>query len=600
MNTNIVEIKVKNQSIIRTRPLYQWDSGQILKVIDQEIPDNTEVQFGSACLQPSVPAFMVGNQVKIPQAVMDQAMEITAYMVIVEPDSETTVKEIRIPIKPKPKPSDYVPEEDVPSIMQVIQGKADKGGWTPNMYLGTDAEGNMVEKDAPSGGGGGATAEQLEQIETNKQNIESLYKDYSGKADKATTLAGYGITDGATKLDVSQLSGEIANQQAQIDAKQPKGNYLTTETDPTVPAWAKADNKPTYTAEEVGARPSTWTPSASEVGADPSGTAAGTVSSHNTAEDAHEDIRLLVAGLTSRLNALADSDDETLDQVSELAAYIKANRELIEQVTTGKVSVSDIVDNLTTNVSNKPLSAAQGVALKAIIDGITVPTKVSQLENDSGYLKEHQDLTPYAKTTDLTAHTGNSTVHVTAEERTKWNQAVTDVGNLSEEIADQYAKKSAIPTKVSQLENDSGYLTKHQDLTPYAKTTDLKAHTGNSTVHVTAEEKAAWNGKSNFSGSYNDLSDKPTIPTVPSKVSAFTNDAGYLTQHQDISGKANVSDLTVHTGNSGIHVTAAEKAAWNKNALPSVSPSDSGKILMVNSSGVPAWTTITNAEGVSY
>lgn len=29
-----------------------------------------------------------------------------------------------------------------------------------------------------------------------------------------------------------------------------------TETDPTVPAWAKADNKPTYTAEEVGALPS--------------------------------------------------------------------------------------------------------------------------------------------------------------------------------------------------------------------------------------------------------------------------------------------------------------------------------------------------------
>lgn len=40
------------------------------------------------------------------------------------------------------------------------------------------------------------------------------------------------------------------------------------------------------------------------------------------------------------------------------------------------------------------------------------------------------------------------------------------------------------------------------------------------------------------SGSYNDLKDKPTIPTVPSNVSAFTNDAGYLTQHQDISGKA--------------------------------------------------------------
>lgn len=31
------------------------------------------------------------------------------------------------------------------------------------------------------------------------------------------------------------------------------------------------------------------------------------------------------------------------------------------------------------------------------------------------------------------------------------------------------------------------------------------------------------------SGSYNDLSDKPTIPTVPTNISAFTNDSGYIT-----------------------------------------------------------------------
>ena len=33
------------------------------------------------------------------------------------------------------------------------------------------------------------------------------------------------------------------------------------------------------------------------------------------------------------------------------------------------------------------------------------------------------------------------------------------------------------------------------------------------------------------------------IPTVPTNISAFTNDVGYLTEHQDISGKANISDL---------------------------------------------------------
>ena len=31
------------------------------------------------------------------------------------------------------------------------------------------------------------------------------------------------------------------------------------------------------------------------------------------------------------------------------------------------------------------------------------------------------------------------------------------------------------------------------------------------------------------SGSYTDLTDKPTIPTVPTNISAFTNDSGYIT-----------------------------------------------------------------------
>ena len=51
-----------------------------------------------------------------------------------------------------------------------------------------------------------------------------------------------------------------------------------------------------------------------------------------------------------------------------------------------------------------------------------------------------------------------------------------------------------------------------------------------------------------FSGSYNDLNDKPTIPTVPTNVSAFTNDAGYLTEHQDISGKEDKVDIVSASG----------------------------------------------------
>lgn len=42
----------------------------------------------------------------------------------------------------------------------------------------------------------------------------------------------------------------------------------------------------------------------------------------------------------------------------------------------------------------------------------------------------------------------------------------------------------------------------------------LTAHTSNSDIHVTTAQTASWDAKSNFSGSYNDLTDKPTIPSI--------------------------------------------------------------------------------------
>jgi len=51
------------------------------------------------------------------------------------------------------------------------------------------------------------------------------------------------------------------------------------------------------------------------------------------------------------------------------------------------------------------------------------------------------------------------------------------------------------------------------------------------------------------SGNYNDLTNKPTIPTIPTNVSAFNNDAGYLTQHQDLSSYATIQYVDNIVGN---------------------------------------------------
>ena len=200
----------------------------------------------------------------------------------------------------------------------------------------------------------------------NLADLATTSKDNLVSAINEAAQSGGGSGGGGAPIELDTTltqSGKAADAKAVGDAlagKQPTGTYLTEETDPTVPDWAKEPTKPGYTA--------------SEVGADPSGTASSQVSAHNTGADTHSDIRLLIQGLTERLNALADSDDTTLDQLSEVVAYIKSNRSLIEDITTSKVSVADIIDNLTTNAANKPLSAAQGVALKALIDAITIPT----------------------------------------------------------------------------------------------------------------------------------------------------------------------------------------------------------------------------------
>ena len=71
------------------------------------------------------------------------------------------------------------------------------------------------------------------------------------------------------------------------------------------------------------------------------------VSAHNSSTSAHSDIRELISNVNSRVDTV-DSTVSTLD--------------------TNKVNKSDIVNNLTTDDSTKPLSAAMGMELKSSID----------------------------------------------------------------------------------------------------------------------------------------------------------------------------------------------------------------------------------------
>lgn len=129
------------------------------------------------------------------------------------------------------------------------------------------------------------------------------------------------------------------------------------------------------------------------------------LSSHNTSSTAHTDIKELISQLSERLNALADSEDIDLDQLSEIVAYIKANRELIDSITTSKVSVSDIVDNLDSTSTNKPLSANQGRLLGSMINELSEKADNAKDDMDNK-LKSYLPLSGGIMTGDIKWSTG--------------------------------------------------------------------------------------------------------------------------------------------------------------------------------------------------
>lgn len=234
-------------------------------------------------------------------------------------------------------------------------------------------------------------------------------------------------------------------------------------------------------------------------------------------------------------------------------------------------SIEDSKDNwvMQFNVSIRNRRESNGIPTKvennyytkgevdAKISGITldVPAKVSELENDAGYITIEQvpevDLSEYALKTDIpdvpavvSAFT-NDAGYITIDD-----VPVVDLSN--------YALKSEIPvvpTKTSELQNDSGYITLAQ-----VPITDLTNYYVKSEVDGKLDLKL--NITDAFSGSYNDLTDKPVIPVLPENITTLGNNTnvanGLVLIGEDGKIPSNLYDAdssTEYTAGNGITIT---------------------------------------------
>lgn len=231
--------------------------------------------------------------------------------------------------------------------------------------------------------------------------------------------------------------------------------------------------------------------------------------------------------------------------LAELNGRLTPTGVLIGQLNTTGGSGTDNYNDLV----NKP--SINGVTLagnKTSTDlGINIPTKVSQLQNDSHYVQQSaiptktsqlQNDSGFAYAANLaTVATTGSYNNLTDKPTipTKTSQLQNDSNFVtSSSLAtvattgsyDDLTNKPTIPTKTSQLDNDSGFVDS-SDLAAVATSGSYDDLTDKPTIPA-AQVNSDWNSSSGVSeilnkpslatvatsGSYNDLTNKPTIPAA--------------------------------------------------------------------------------------
>lgn len=375
---------------------------------------------------------------------------------------------------------------------------------------------------------------------------------------------------------------------------------LQTETDPTVPAWAKAQNKPTYTAQEVGALPdSTTIPSAlSDLTDD---------ATHRTVTDTEK------TAWNNKVNRNSPSVIEPLKVMENGEDYWAT-------VTSYDVVVNQKFDGTSTPISLKSLATTVGNKVDKVSGkGLSTNDYTDDEKNKLGGLPTNTELTTALAGKQATLTAGNNiniSSNVISANNEGWEHAadqfavsgtttygqkivsaystldINDVKKGTFRLYNSFAYNADMSTKHFKVEAiyTGGTVTLYDvEVGPYeTKELSFTANIdGDCTIRVTnglSRNSVGFFSENAYkeytktlatvgtTGSYNDLSDKPTIPDVTTKADKVNNatngnfaaldsngnltDSGhkhsdYLTQHQDLSNYVQKSQTAGLLKNDG-------------------------------------------------
>ena len=122
------------ESCVRAYGLTQWDYGQELRIYGLQLPDPIEVHFAPdhvnvALVQIGHTLEDGGTSVEIPDDMLEEGRDITAYVYLCDEKQGETIKTIHLPVKSRQRPEPYNrpngSRNTIEEILAELAGKAD-------------------------------------------------------------------------------------------------------------------------------------------------------------------------------------------------------------------------------------------------------------------------------------------------------------------------------------------------------------------------------------------------------------------------------------------------------------------------------------------
>jgi len=325
----------------------------------------------------------------------------------------------------------------------------------------------------------------------------------------------------------------------------------------------------------------------------------------------------IVAAALNKLNSDIDELSGEVDtHISDADIHVTAeDKERWDEGSQDIEPLSGKVDNIIESVdlnsdgTYKPLSGDRLLSgASSVASALSIVSEII-VENEEIVASSLSDLDSRVieVTDDLSAHTSNTTVHVTSSEKSAWNAKQDELtAGTGIDITDNVISCTASAVVDPDLDPDAqnavaiSAITKaifddekaiasalsDLDSRVIGVNDDLSAHTEDTSVHVTSAEKTVWNGKQDelSAGTGIDITDNVISCTAsavvdpdldPDSPNAVANSAITIAieENEEIVASALVDldarvievtdDLSAHTEDSSVHVTSSERSAWN-------------------------------------